>query len=714
MSFTPQDIQLLKKAKQEGKTKEQALAMIASSRQTTPTKTEGGYSLVEAGGDIKETFMGVGEQLVKTGEDVVTRDIRKPDEGIVSRVVGTGADIFRGLGRTIGEGVVGVGKLALPQSGEDKVKEVTTDVATRVAEMEIAQSLMEEYNTLPEHQKTQVDNILGYLEGISEIGTAGFGTKVVKTVMNNVKRGVVQTGETIATNVSKMPTPELPITGATQIMKEQVQRIPRAIGRGVDTVKEAQERAVRIQQSTPTVKKAIESGLDERVVNTLTQSDKPTTQAYKEMVDIAGETSTGLKPKQQPSIVAGRAVESTYDILEAERKRIGGELNKEIANLPKGTVADMAPSLRQMESVLEQNGINIKGKDVSFAGKYSNAERARIKELVSIIREMPEQMTAKQVREMDSLFAKVQRESRMDGLQDIIVDVNGENKNLFQLFRESYTNQLENINPRIRELNKQYRDSRVLLDDIEDTILKGGNYESLKGVDQAQFAKTNLRRIMGEAQSSPAYTEILSKMDARARELGYTGAKAEDLIYFAEELRKIYPETIPKTGFQGGIRTGIGGSKTLEMLEKVMGAGKPNTVDQQRALREMLEDLTKEPVPTTSKIQSQGSQPVSSAKNTIIERANKARTQSGMVRLPFSGKNVKAIDAQTKKDIMEAIEYVKSNEYSLNKQRSFDALTRKYEIPVQSADQRKVLTFMRKLLDKTKTPEVLPATYTRN
>lgn len=653
--LSPEEKQIAEFGKAQGKSKEEVLSALTKFRASKVAEqpVETGYSLKEAGGDIAETFQEVGQGLVKTGEDIVTRDIRKPDETTTERIVGTGADVFKGIASTVGNIFKGGAKLASTQGFEDTTKKTIEDIGNAIGDTQYAKDIMATYEGLAPETKTQVDNALGYLEGLATIVTAGQAKNILSNIFKQAEkqviRGATATGDvltTAGTATKEAIQGAIPKTavGVTQIAKEQLERVPRALGKGVDAVKEAQERAMRIQQSAPKVQKAIKAGVDERVINTIAQADEPTRQAYKEMVDIAGETSTSLKPKQQPSIVAGKVAETTFDVLEKERKRIGKELGDEVANLPKGTVVNMAPSMRQVENVLAENGVTITDEGVSFAGKYTKAQRARINELVEIVNELPEQMTAKQVRDMDNLLSQLQRESRMEGLQDIIVEVNGEPKNLFQVFRESYTNQLENINPRIRELNRQYRDAKVLIDDLEDTIFKTGKYESIKGVDQAEFAKTNLRRIMGDAQSSPQYAEILAKMDAQARKLGYSGARADDLIYFAEELRKIYPDTIPKGGFQGGIATGIGGSKVMQLLEGVLGAGKPDLTDQQKALRELLGEVAEPQV--------KGNVPVSSLKSsTLLDKvknagkqfANDMKNEDGFMALGDLGGETKGI-----------------------------------------------------------------------
>jgi hypothetical protein len=210
--------------------------------------------------------------------------------------------------------------------------------------------------------------------------------------------------------------------------------------------------------------------------------------------------------------------------------------------------------------------------------------------LYSLAVEGGNKLSPNQVHLKDQLFSKLQRESRMEGVGDIMVETAEGNKSLFNVFRDIYSNKLDEVFPEIKDLNKQYREIKTLLDDIEGSITKGGNFEVVKSTDPSVFAQTNLRRILSDAQSAGSYSEIVKKMDEFARTLGYEGAKADELILFAEELKKLYPDTISKTGFSGGISTGIK-SATLDLIGGILKTGTPNLKDQQKALRELLKDL---------------------------------------------------------------------------------------------------------------------------
>jgi hypothetical protein len=175
----------------------------------------------------------------------------------------------------------------------------------------------------------------------------------------------------------------------------------------------------------------------------------------------------------------------------------------------------------------------------------------------------------------------------MEGIGDLRVDVNGEPMSMFRVFRDVFGNQLENLSPKIKDLNRQYRNLSTLTDDIEDSIMKTPNFNITKSADNAEFAKVNLRRIFGESQSSPVYEAIADEMDAIARKLGYTDAKPKDVASFAQEIRELYPEATPRTGFAGGIRAGI-----ADIAERVLTAGKADVTDQRKALMALLDEVS--------------------------------------------------------------------------------------------------------------------------
>lgn len=560
-------------------------------------KPDDGSFLREAGGDVLETVKGVGSEMWKAGEKInegaQQYDVNvSTGENVARNFTSAGAGLLGGLANVAAKVVTGVGKVLLPQSAENKVADVAGQAAQALANTGVARDVIEIYKSLPPEQQDQINNALSYLDGLTTIVTAGKAKTIMSNMINNAKTGIVGVAENtlnVAKKTASAVSNQVATTGVGQILKEGAERVPRALERGRDAVQDAAVRAEKIKASSPAVQTAIKSGLDERIINTIAQADTPTANAYKEMVDIANTPQSTIKPKQQPSIVAGKVAESTFDIIDADKKRIGAQIGAKVDELSKKTIVDVLPEQRKMRDILRQNGVlpDVSGK-LQFKGRFTPNERAALQKVYELATEAGAKMTPREIRDMDQLFSKLQREARFDNVGDIMVSTPEGDKSLFKVMRDIYSTKLDTLSPELRALNKQYRDAYTLIDDLENTIFKSGKYDSIKGVDQSEFAKVNLRRIMGEAQSSPAYAEILSKMDARARELGYTGARADDLIYFAEELRKLYPDTIPKTGFQGGIRNAL-----AHPIDTLTGAGAPDIEDQQKALQELIEEILK-------------------------------------------------------------------------------------------------------------------------
>lgn len=385
---------------------------------------------------------------------------------------------------------------------------------------------------------------------------------------------------TVADNIPSIP------TGAGQMVKEYAERIPRAIGKGAESIENARIRSERIANATPEVQQAIKSGLDDVMIGAVEQADEPTKAAYRKMIEIAESPRNGLRPASRPESVAGEAASEQYKILDKQRQTVGSQIGEAVDKLTatKGKV-DTLPAQRQMRDVLRQNGIlpDVSGQ-LQFQGtKYTPAQRQAIQKLYELATEGGETLTPRQIYNKDQLFSQLQREARFSEVGDIIIDVPEGSMSLFRAFRNIYANHLDEIAPEIKGLNSQYRKLKNLQDDVESSIVKSGNFETTKGIDPSEFAQTNLRRLFSDAQSAADYRKIYENLDVISRGLGYTGPRADDLAGFAQRLRQVYPETTPETSFSGGISGGI-----MNALGKVFNAGAPDVTDQQKALRAML------------------------------------------------------------------------------------------------------------------------------
>jgi len=379
-------------------------------------------------------------------------------------------------------------------------------------------------------------------------------------------------------------------SGLKQTVSEFGERIPRLGGRVRERVEQASVRAERIRNATPATQKAIKSGVDDRIIDFVddVKLNAPDTLSdYKEIVDLA--ENVGARGAARPEFIAGQRAAEQYKLADKARKDVGGKIGEAVDALSKKQGAvNILPAQRNLRILLSQNGIQPTkgGKLVFEATEYTPAQQKKIQELYDIATKS-ENFTARQIWGFDKQFSQLQRTARFDSeIGDIFIKTaDGGDTSIFKAFRDVYSGELENIAPEIRVLNREYAQWRTLIDDVESSIVKRGNFSGTSKVDPAEFAQTNLRRIFSDATSAADYRAIYNNLDEASRTLGYTGSRADDLAWFATRMRQIFPETVPETS-----ATKILGGGVKQTTEKVLEAGKPSLVDQQRAIREMLEE----------------------------------------------------------------------------------------------------------------------------
>lgn len=598
------------------------------------------YNKEDTGADLNQIGTSISTRL-QTGREEAKKTVDSLVSGEIGLVQGGVQAVKQAAGFATGafaDTLKGLVKAVLPQAQEDQIKEgvgkiavSAMDAMSKYEEMQKAnptkarvinlalggapnavlgiEDIIKGYEKLKVTNPALADTIgatlnvaslaadvigLGEIASLAKtgvktgVGIAGDISKGVKStasdVVSSAKSGVSSMSngiDSVSTTVGK--------SGVGQIVSEFAERVPRALGRVQEKVSEATVRAERIKSSSPAVQKAIKSNLDERIINTVNQADDATRQSYKDVLDIADESPKTIGTKKQPTVVGGELASKQYDLINKQKQAIGKKIGDTAKQLSKTEKVNMQDSFNQMDDVLAGQGITPtytkKGVQLDFSGsKYTPAQRAKIQELYDLATEGGDTLSPSQIRSKDQLFSTLKRESQYEGVGDLIIETSEGNKSLFNVFRDIYSSKLDTISPEMKVLNNQYRKLSQITDDIEDSIFKTPNFNVTKSVDPAEFAKVNLRRIFGEAQSSPVYEAVADIMDKVARQLGYKGATPKTVAEFAQEMRKLYPEIIPKTGFTGGIRAGIG-----DIIEQVSKVGAPNLSDQQKALRELLE-----------------------------------------------------------------------------------------------------------------------------
>jgi hypothetical protein len=182
MSFTSQEITLLKKAKAQGKTKEQALALLVQSRPTQgvkPTEQSGVIKRVisDIPSDLKEGFLGVGEDLTKRGEKVMDAGQARMQgqQGFTRTAFQQLGQIAGGAGDILSRGVTTAGKLFTTPEAEENISTGMGIVAEKTGLLD-AYKKLEEYKEANPEKARDIEAGLGILE----LALDRFGIKYAK------------------------------------------------------------------------------------------------------------------------------------------------------------------------------------------------------------------------------------------------------------------------------------------------------------------------------------------------------------------------------------------------------------------------------------------------------------------------------------------------------------------------------------------------------
>lgn len=613
--FNSKEQEIIDWGLKNGKTKDQVSSAIANYRMGTTERQQDAPTLVEKG-----YLQRLADHFTKSAQEISSqiglqdgKPVQTPLGSAINQAnqAKTPAEVAKGFGKTALETarvplrtIGNVADLAFaPITELPFIQSAIGEVGKGVMAIPGVKELIANADKLAQLHPELANDIMNIVS-ITTLGIGGASEKIAKEGASKVASKAINKGtkaiEDLSVKASQVAK-NASESGMIQGGKEILDRVPRAITRGKEAIQTAGERANLIKNSTPEVANAIKSNLDQGIIDTVQNADVITKNAYKEVLDIAEKPGVGTA-KKSPTIISGELASKQYDIISKQKDLIGKQIGDATKKLSKDKAVSMQDSFTQIDNTLANTGIAIeytkRGPKLNFTGsKYTPAERTKIQELYSLATEGGDNLSPLQIREKDQLFSKLQRESKMEGIGNLIIDTPDGSKSLFSVFRDIYSSKLDTISSEIKSLNKQYHELANATDDIEDSILKTPNFNATKSTNQAEFAKVNLRRIFGEAGSSPAFQSVADMMDTLSRQLGYEGASPKEVAYFTELIRKLYPDIVPATGFQGGIKSAIKGG-IPGMVSKVLETGAPGLKDQQKALRDLIESLTKNKAPS--------------------------------------------------------------------------------------------------------------------
>lgn len=401
-------------------------------------------------------------------------------------------------------------------------------------------------------------------------------------------------GSPVATQATSQLLPETAVTravketpvpnAAAQTVEDITMRGSRAMQRGREFVESQAERSARIAAASEPVKQAIRANVDDVVIDIVQNADEQTKAIMRDMVNAAEVPKTGRVTDIRPTDYAGNVAVQQYGTILRGKQAVGRQIGELSDSLPAAQKIDNMPALRQLRDVLRQNDIvPMQGGKLRFDNpRYTTEQQSAIQELYDIATRK-DVLSARQIHQLDQRFSAEQRKAQLvNKIGNVMVDTPDGTENIFALFRNTYRNRLDEIAPEMRQLNNQYRRFINMEEAMESSIVSNPELSDLVsngGID----AEAGLRRIFGEGKGADKYGKIYQAMDEMSRELGYSGPRADELYYFGNRLRDIYPETIPETGLRKNISTSI-----RDVAGDVLDIGKVQPADKQAAIKAML------------------------------------------------------------------------------------------------------------------------------
>lgn len=231
MALSTQERQLVSGIKNKGGSKDEALQALSDFRNRGVVR-ETFDDVKEGIGSVLGEFKTAGEKIVDVTQDPSLKG--KP----LTALRTAGAEAFRGGARAIGEGIVAAGKTVLPQRAEEAIGEKVTQIGQRIGETKTVQNLVQKYNSLPSDSKREVDNALGFAEGLGEIITLGAIKKLSAPVIDSAIK-VVDTAASKTKRVNDL----VKNTTSDTVKKFQNKLQPSDRATAVDSLKQSYEQS---------------------------------------------------------------------------------------------------------------------------------------------------------------------------------------------------------------------------------------------------------------------------------------------------------------------------------------------------------------------------------------------------------------------------------------------------------------------------------------
>lgn len=218
MPFSTEELEKIKELREKGRSTREIAGFLGGSRlnRTSVVKQEEDYlktaegktmlvGEMERAQDIQQAGSGMLREFKKAGEDIVDT-ATDSNLTLIDKVLGIGASSFRGSVRgLIDEPAKGLIKSQLSQPQEDSLKEGIMGFGQKVGETETAQAIVGWYNSKSTDTQRNINNALGFTEGLLELVGVGAAVSLTKRGFQKVIKfaEVVDKAEDVTTAGAK-------------------------------------------------------------------------------------------------------------------------------------------------------------------------------------------------------------------------------------------------------------------------------------------------------------------------------------------------------------------------------------------------------------------------------------------------------------------------------------------------------------------------------
>lgn len=404
------------------------------------------------------------------------------------------------------------------------------------------QQVVDMYNSLSPREKANIEAILNIA---SVVPAVKGGELIGKAAITGAEKGIDLGKASLEATGAAMKATKEAVAPITESATNIGSRIKTNVG-----AKRAEMKTIS-ELPTETARNAVRNGIEIQDINSLYSIPKEQQNMISGLLDVAKNYSAGLT-KQDPIEIVGKPIVSRIKELETKRQQVGAQLGEVAKNLGVVTKPELENGVfSALKKVNGLDGITVKNGKLDFSnttllGKENLADRKALQEAYTQATTWGNGYKAHLYRQ--SLFETLGGKKASG---QMLTDT--QEKGL-EAIRSGLSNVLETKNPKYKTLSNEYRkivqpmsQLRKMMKTIDPTAS-----EDILNLQAGLLA----RRLTSNAPSNPQLRAILQQIDQATKTPGKTRLSTETLMDAYNMINKYY-DIAPKTGFQGGVKTGV-------------------------------------------------------------------------------------------------------------------------------------------------------------